>query len=113
MESLISFAQQATPLGVITLLAGGIIWLSYMYFGQKKISDTQDQRVDRQDAIDENIRFLTETVAELRKFQENHSMHEIPNIVKTLEKMDSKLDKMQETQISQGLDIATLKAKVK
>lgn len=103
METLFSFAQSATPIMVIALLAGGILWLSYMAISQKKVSTTQDIRVTREEELTtlvtdlrEKVKDLATTVTELRQFQTNHSMHEIPEIRDSQNRQEKLLHKIDE-----------------
>ena len=47
---------------------------------QDKISTVQDDRLIWQQKIEKSVVDLSDTCLELRKFQTNHSMHEIPEM---------------------------------
>lgn len=114
MQEILTIAQSISPIGIIAIL---VIIIYQLIDGKgllSKIRGTQEEKYPAlQKAQEEIVRHLEEldfVYAEQRKFRENHSMHEIPDIVNGMSRMESKLDKLVEMQYAQGLDIARLKA---
>lgn len=119
MESLIQFSQSATPIAILAIAVGGLVYTIY-YFIQKskeettidKISDVQDEKypillehVERFNAFD--IRF-NNLDAKLEKIASNH-LHELPEMMNSITRIETKVDRIEQKQILQGEDIAVLK----
>lgn len=108
-------------MAVLALLVIAVIYGIYIVYKSSKdegfllkISSVQDQKYpeleEHYNKIKAHMEELDFVYAEQKKFRENHSMHEIPEIRDTIGRIEKKVDKMSDAQISQGLDIARLKA---
>lgn len=75
----------------------------------EKISHVQDEKYG---SIEKHLKTIEGLYNENKKFQENHSMHEIPEIKREVGSINLKLDKFLDTQIKHGQEIAYLKAKI-
>ena len=79
-----------------------------------KIRGTQEEKYpvleEHYRKIQTHLNEIDFAYAEQKKFRENHSMHEIPEIRDTINRIEIKMDRMSEKQEAQGLDIARLKA---
>ena len=107
MQEALTILNTVTPFGVIALLVI-IIWQLLDGRGfLSKIRGTQEQKYPE---IEKHLNEIENAYEEQKKFRENHSMHEIPEIVTILARVEAKVDKMADIQYSQGLDIARLKA---
>jgi len=114
MQDVLSILNTATPFGVIGLL---VIVVYKLVVGENlmgKIRGTQEEKYpsleDHFSKIQKHMEELDFVYAEQKKFRENHSMHEIPEIRDSINRIECKVDKMADAQIGQGLDIARLKA---
>lgn len=114
MEQFLSILNTATPFGVIGLLAIIIYQLIVGKGFLSKVSEVQDIKYpaleDHYKKIQEHLEEIDFVYEEQKKFRTNHSMHEIPEIRDSINRIESKVDKMADAQYSQGLDIARLKA---
>lgn len=106
--------NNVTPFGVIGLLVYVIYKLIIGEGFLNKIRGTQEEKYPVLDEhfnkIQKHLDEIDFAYAEQKKFRENHSMHEIPEIRDSINRIEGKVDKMAEMQYNQGLDIARLKA---
>jgi hypothetical protein len=116
MDSLIQFASTASPLAILAIAVGGLVYvLIKTYKGENKIdkiSDVQDEKypilldhVERFNQFDQRFNALD---AKLEKIANNH-LHELPDMMKSIGRIENKVDRIEQKQISQGEDIAVLK----
>lgn len=114
MQEILSILNTATPFGVIALL----VFIVYkLVVGEDilgKIRGTQKEKYptleEHLDKIRKHMEEIDFVYAEQRKFRENHSMHEIPEIRDTINRIETKVDKLTDIQIEQGKEVAVLKA---
>lgn len=118
MQELLTFANTASPIAILGVITIGLVWVIYKLSNGEnflsKISKTQDSKYPEMEdhflKIQEHLNEIDFAYAEQKKFRENHSMHEIPEIRDSINRIEGKVDKMADAQINQGLDIARLKA---
>jgi hypothetical protein len=110
MEALLTFAQTASPLAILALV---VVVLAYVVFktykGENlisKISDTQDEKYP---LLMEHIQRFNNLDAKLEKIASNH-LHDLPAMAKSIANIEHSMEKVVDKQISQGEDIAALKA---
>lgn len=80
MEALISFAQSATPIAVLAIAVGGLVFTIYSLFTGKtvdKISDVQDEKYPQ---IEKMLTAMQELSKQNETLLENHFKHEIPEM---------------------------------
>lgn len=109
MNEILQFAQTVSPLGIIALL---VIVIFQLINGKGILSNIRGTQKEKYPEITEHFKLLQQEYKNLKKFQENHSMHEIPDIVKKLDKMDSKLDEIAKTQTTDGNRLTKLETLV-
>lgn len=117
MESLLTFLENPTSNAVIIIVVIAFAVRDipavarYIPFFKKvnKISDVQDEKYPQ---IEKMLRQIEKSHQDIITFQTNHSMHEIPEIVKKLDKMDIKLDSVIEKQAEHGERISRIEGKL-
>lgn len=107
MSELLTIAQTISPLGIIAIL---VIIIYQLIDGRGLLSKIRGTQEEKYPEIQKHLDYLEESYENQKKFQENHSMHEIPAILDTIGRIEKKVDKLGEIQINQGLDLARLKA---
>lgn len=122
-KEILDFATTASPIATIALLVcivGVLVFrlivdkplLQGLFSTGKKISDVQDEKYPE---LKKHLEYLEELYGENKKFQENHSMHEIPEIVKTIARIENKIETgfsaLQLEQKSQGERIANIEGR--
>lgn len=114
MQDIFSILNTATPFGVIGLL----VFIVYkLVVGEDILGKIRGTQKEKYPSLEDNLVKITKHMEELdfvyaeqKKFRENHSMHEIPEIVNSLNRLEGKVDKITDVQTAQGLDLARLKA---
>ncbi len=110
METLLTFAQSASPLTTLTLVVIGLLYVIIKtYKGENlisKISSTQDEKYP---LLMEHIQRFNTLDAKLEKIANNH-LHELPDMMKSITRIETQVNKIVEKQIVQGEEIAVLKA---
>jgi len=125
MESFWTFLKNPTPNATIILIVALVLVVPnidklapYIPFfkRQKKISDVQDEKYPE---IKKHLKNIEESYQDIKEkqdyiitFQTNHSLHEIPQIVKTLDKMDEKIDTLISKQADHGERISRIEGKL-
>lgn len=107
MHEIITFAQSASPLAVIALLA---IIIFELTGGKGVINKIRGTQKEKYPSIEEYLKKMAELAKQNETLLENHFKHEIPDMVKSINRIETKVDDITKTQINQGLDIARLKA---
>ena len=118
MQEILSFANQASPLAILAIAVIGLVYTIYKLSKNEtvvsKISGVQDEKYPsleaHYDKIQKHMDELDFVYAEQKKFRENHSLHEIPEIRDSINRIEIKVDKMADMQYNMGLDVARLKA---
>jgi len=80
MSELFSFAQSATPIAILAIAVGGLVFTIYSLFKGRtvdKISDVQDEKYPEIQRVLESMKILSE---QNEKLLENHFKHEIPEM---------------------------------
>jgi len=101
MKEIIEFAQTVSPLGVIAILAIIIFQLVDGKGLMKKIRGTQ---VDR--TVNEAITLISLN-SKIDKIANNH-LHELPDMKKSIDRIEQKMDSMIEKSSSHGERISKL-----
>lgn len=118
MESFWTFLTNPTPNATIILIVALILIVPnidkiavYIPFlkRQKKISDVQDEKYPE---LIKMLRVVKSGQERIEKFESNHRLHEIPEMVKTLGSMNSKLDSVMEKQSEHGERISRIEGKL-
>lgn len=119
MDQLLSFAQSATPLAILAIAVGGLVFTIYSLFKGKKVDKISDVQDEKYPEIQKHLKKIEETYQDIKQkqdyiitFQTNHSLHEIPDIVKTLDKMDGKIDTLISKQAEHGERISRIEGKL-
>lgn len=116
MEKIIDFITNNPSYAIILLL---ILYIILEKFGvvniMKLIRGTQEEKYPKLEKshieIIEEIHKQNLILSQQNeKFATNHSMHEIPDIKKSVDRIEKTLDGVVEIQREQGLDISRLKA---
>lgn len=114
MQEVLSILNTATPFGVIGLLVVVVYQLVVGKGYLSKVSTVQDVKYPELDEhlnkIQKHMEELDFVYAEQQKFRTNHSMHEIPEIRDSINRIEKKVDKLADMQYTMGLDVARLKA---
>lgn len=120
MQDIFSILNTATPFGVIGLL----VFIVYkLVVGEDILGKIRGTQKEKYPALEDHYGFIKDKMDEIqlvfeeqKKFRENHSMHEIPAIVEKLDRqqvdfarLETKVDKITDVQITQGLVIERLK----
>lgn len=95
MDSLISFAQSATPIAVLAIAVGGLVFTIYSLFKNKtvdKISDTQDEKYPE---IQEMLSAMKVLSDQNRTLLENHFKHEIPEMREDIKTIKDTVGRME------------------
>lgn len=119
MEGLLSFAQSATPLAILAIAVGGLVFTIYSLFKGKKvdkISDVQDEKYPKIEKIlaqiDETYQDVKERQEYIIKFQTNHSLHEMVDIRDMVNRIDGKIDTLIAKQAEHGERISRIEGKL-
>lgn len=111
METILTFAKTASPIGLSLVIIVGLVHVVILLLKNmgvvKKVSHTQDEKYPE---IEKHLAIIEEHYTLQQKFLTNHSIHEIPVLVSSVNRIEGKLDKMVDVQTIQGQDIARLKA---
>ena len=110
METLLTFAQNASPLTTLTLVVIGLLYVVIKtYKGENlisKISNTQDEKYP---LLMEHVERFNALDAKLEKIANNH-LHELPAMMGTITRIETQVNKIADKQVIQGEEIAVLKA---
>lgn len=114
-------------MAVLALLVIALIYGAFIIYKSSKgegfllkISSVQEEKYPKMEEhfqrIQDHLNELDLVYAEQKKFRTNHSMHEIPAIVEKLDRqqvdfarLETKVDKITDVQVMQGLVIERLK----
>lgn len=110
MKEILDFATTASPIATIALLVcivGVLVFrlivdkplLQGLFSTGKKISEVQDEKYPE---LKKHLEYLEESYANQKKFQENHSMHEIPAMVSALSRIEGMVGVIQTEQQDQS-----------
>jgi len=113
MEEILTIAQTISPIGIIAILViiiyqliDGRGMLGKIFGNSEKIKGTQEAKYPE---LEKHLLYLEESYENQRAFQENHSMHEIPEMRNGIIRIEKAVENLTEVQREQGLDIARLK----
>lgn len=103
MNDVLTFANTASPLAILAVAVLGLVYAVYkLSRGEDiltKVSTTQDQKYPE---LQKHFEYLEESYANQKKFQENHSMHEIPAMVSALSRIEGMVGVIQTEQQDQS-----------
>lgn len=80
MDSLISFAQSATPLAILAIAVGGLVFTIYSLFKGKKVDKISDVQDEKYPQIEKMLSAMQELSRQNETLLENHFKHEIPEM---------------------------------
>lgn len=113
MNDVLTFANTASPLAILAVAVLGLVYAVYkLSRGEDiltKVSTTQDQKYPE---LQKHFEYLEESYANQKKFQENHSIHEIPAMVDSLDRIEKAIGSMQTDLTDQGRKIARVEGLV-
>ncbi|MCK9370998.1 hypothetical protein M0R04_13895 [Candidatus Dojkabacteria bacterium] len=98
--SIILFVREFGVKNILSIIRGS---------QKRKNIETTDNHLEVMKELHEQNKVLAE---QNRVFLTNHSMHEIPDILKSVDRIEAKVNDISRLQTSQGIDIARLKMKV-
>jgi hypothetical protein len=109
MQEIIKFAESATPLAILAMAVAGLVYVVYKtYRGENQIDKISDVQDEKYPLIEDHIRRFNELDRKLEKIANNH-LHELPDMMKSIGRIENKVDRIEQTQVAQGQDIAVLK----
>jgi len=95
MESLIKFGNTASPLAILAIAVVGLVYVVIKtYKGENKINKISDTQDIKYPSLEKHIAAITKLTAQNETLLENHFKHEIPEMMKTMDKIDQKVDKI-------------------
>jgi hypothetical protein len=111
MEFLSKFLDNPTSNATIIIVVALIVIIPNIpviakYLPIFKANFAKDTNEKKYSEIENHLKVIEGLYKDNKKFQENHSMHEIPEIKENVEKIHAKLDKFLDVQIEQGKEIA-------
>lgn len=109
MQEIIKFAENATPLAILAMAVGGLVYVIIKtYKGENQISKISTVQDEKYPLIEDHIKRFNELDRKLEKIANNH-LHELPDMMKSISRIEGKVDRIEQTQVTQGQDIAVLK----
>lgn len=114
MDNLYSFAQTATPLALFALVLGALVYgfiilINKLTKNQTTTDKIRNTQLQKYPEIEEHIQRFNILDAKLEKIASNH-LHELPQMMQSITRIESKVDKIAEVQDVQGNRITRLEA---
>lgn len=119
MEQILTFAREASPLAVIAMLVGALVWLTYKAYIDKgntrllkdgvqaahQVRDIQEEKYNDHEARFNKIDNRLEIIA-------NNHLHDLPAMMQSISRIEGKIDNMGEKLESHGNRLTRLETKI-